>query len=228
MNPDIPEEIQKYADTLAEKFKTRSKIYVKNAKELKREGPKEIFVSEEAPVNDTSWWPPYPWWNIFLVGPIQWVKEDPESLKPAKILVYGKDIYFIVFVWRNSAGIKWTGGPSAQRLMSGQPFRINFEIINLTKVQQGSEPEPAISDTFSDFLQWYVVKLPVQTQPSRERPDLYHLYATIDLSGQQEQQMSGFSTWLFEPEIEPVWWMLPSQTPKLQMDVPAQFMIYMS
>ena len=96
---DIPGKIQQQADSYLIHYKELTEDYVKKCMGLKRRGP----LSEITPQTIKSW-PLYPWWNLFLIGPIQYPDLlNAESLLPSKVINFGNSIYMICIIWRNPA-----------------------------------------------------------------------------------------------------------------------------
>lgn len=225
----LPQELQAYADNLLADMKRKTQAYVKKAMQLHKQGPPPAELSPEIAQPITGRWPFYPWWNIFLVGPIQVLgPAHAGPFRPSKIISYENDAYMLAFVWRNPVGVNWDStAPSACQLLNGRKFQINFEVVNLTSVSEGPDLEK-IEDAFPnapDCIQLYARKIENFPKPDQGKPHLYNLYATIDIT-EAEQPMAGFATWIYDPDIEPRWWFFPTVYPQYQYDQPAQFMVF--
>lgn len=223
---NIPEKIQQQADSYLTKYKYLTQSYVKKCMELKRSGAP---LSEVIPQPSQSW-PLYPWWNLFLIGPIQYPDLlNAESLLPSKVINFGNSIYMICIIWRNPAPIDWSpGSPSACQIMSNRNYRINFHTINIINMVKGPDPN-SITGMFpnaTNFIEAYCVEIRDIPKPQQGKPDLYNLYATIDISD-IVHSMRGFTTWILDPDNEPIWLYFPDKLINSYYEQPAQFILYM-
>jgi len=222
---DIPNEIQSLADAYSAKIKDLTNSYMENCLQLHKDGPPSPELAEPTTLS----WPLYPWWNIFLIGPIQYVGPPHVGpFMPSKIISHKNRAFMVACVWRNPGPIGWSlGSPSACQVMNGRKFQINFEVVDLTNVSGGPDLEK-VEDTFHnapDCLQCYVREIKNFPEPDQGRPNLYNLYATIDIT-EAEQPMAGFATWVLDLDSEPHWMWFPRVRPEWQYDQPAQFMVY--
>lgn len=232
---DIPDGVKRHSNEVFEKLKVRSEAYVKTAMELRKRGPGPELAEPLTKPSEFSWWPLYPWWNIFLYGPYQKdfasdIIDDP-PYRPSKIVIYGEPVYYTVFIWRNPAGINWIPGPSACQYLAGKQYQINLEVVNLTKVTDGPDKHLGKEEvlrfpTVGECFQHFEIMLEDFPRPEEGKPDLYHLYATIDIKEPTEEPFAGFATFIYQPDVEPLWWSIPNILPHVLQDQPSQFMVY--
>ena len=225
-----PDEVEQHARTImaawAAKMKRRTRLYVKQARELVRSEKLELA----GPITQTT--PPYPWWNLLIAGPYQPDPAGGGPYMPHKIFEPSEQAFLIGGLWLNPEPINWSpAGPSAAELMAGYDLTIRFETINLTTVQKGPSPgsvnmNPIFGwpDGDPDFKTFRVDLGPnIFPLPPQGQPYLYELNVTADVTGPAPQSMAGFATWVFDPDEEPSVWpppTLPSDFP------PAEWLLW--
>jgi hypothetical protein len=141
-------------------------------------------------------------------------------------------------VWLNPAYINWwPPGPSAASVMGAFDLTIRFEVINLTTVEDGPDPLPIHMEPIGAWpfgLPWFKVfwtsigngHFPA---PPDGQPNQYEMNVTADVSGPVPQAFAGYSTWVFDPDIEPAIWpppIMPPMFPYWRYDQPARFLVY--
>lgn len=222
----VPDEIKQEMDKYEKALVERTEAYVKKAMQASKKGPGPEYAG---PVSGPSWLP-YPWWNLFLIGPIQVVGTPPGGpFLPSKVINVENEAWMIAGLWRNPGPINWVPGtPSACQTMNGRDYQINFEVVNLTSVLQGPDLA-SISGTFPNAprcLQLFAVPIRNYPTPAEGKPDLYHLYGTVDIVGTAEQPMAGSASWILDPDTEPAWLFFPTRGPHWHYEEPAQFLVY--
>jgi hypothetical protein len=221
----IPNEIENLKNSYEAMFKDRTEAYVKKCIELRKEGPGPEFAQPIGPV-----FPPYPWWNIFLIGPIQITPGGPifGPFLPSKVIDPNNPAWFIVGLWRNPGPIDWVAGNvAACVVMNPLNYQINFELVNLTTVTDGPDLPP-INGNFANApicFEFFIIPMIGLPAPQEGKPDLYNLYATVDIVG-QAMPMAGAASWIFDPDTEPGWMFFPPQWPQWRHGRPVEFLVY--
>lgn len=236
-----PDELEKHAQAImdgwAAKMKKLTDEYTRRATALARgEG-----LEEAEPWTPTFPWP-YPWWNILIAGPFQPAPLPGGPFLPHKIFQPNEPAFVVGAIWMNPASINWwPPGPSAAAVMGAFDLTIRFETFNLTTVADGPDPGPIQMNPiglwpfgppwFRQF--WQSIGNGFFPAPPQGQPHLYEMNVTADVSGPVPQAFAGYSTWVYDPDLEPGVWppFIPGVTrppvwPHWQYDIPARFLVY--
>ena len=221
------------------KHKLRVQTKLATLEELKEatavaEG-KDVAEAEAGPV--APGFPPYPWWNILTAGPYQ----PFAAVGPNKNMQAGNFAFMAGALWLNPAGILWGPPPSAAQVMGAFDMQINFETFNLSTGLPGPAIPPIVMNPIGAWVgpPWFkmfsqLLGPGVFPVPDQGRPHLYELNVTADVSGPVPQPFfAGYSTWVFDPDIEPaVWppfipgWSRPATPPHWHYNNPCRFLVY--
>lgn len=140
----------------------------------------------------------YQYANCLTVGPIQFFADPP--YRPSKIIAAGEETLMLGVVWINPAngpGGSWPGTVT----LGGRPFRVGFETINLSDVTHG--PDWYRYDTFDNPAEEiYIFEWRHRWPDPGLSPNLYETTFTLDMT-QLGQPMAAFSTWHYDPDVEP-------------------------
>jgi len=221
--------IMSVLDSVTKQMMNSTENYIEEMKKITEGG---IAEKEAAPVTLG-----YPWWNILIYGPFQ----PFAATMPHKNMQSGDFSVIFGLLWMNPVGINGGPPPSAAQVMGAFNMRINFQTINLSTFVAGPPIPPVIMAPIGTWFgpQWLkpFVRLlgpGVFPIPPQGIPHKYELHVTADVSGPVPQPFfSGFSTWMFDPDLEPAIWppmpvlppALPAQ-PHWHFDVPCQFLVY--
>ena len=187
----------------------------------------------------TPVWPwPYPWWNVIVAGPYQPAPSPGGPFLPHKIIQPQEPALLLGAVWLNPAPINWwPPGPSAATVMGAFQLTIRFETINLTTVTDGPDPNPIVMNPIGGWpfgppwfkVFWVSIGGNFFPTPADGRPNLYELNTTADAHGPVPSPFAGFSTWVYDPDLEPAIWppfIRPAVPPHWQYDNPMRFLVY--
>ncbi len=233
-----PDQVEEHAKAImgawAAKMKVLTDQYTKAAiAQAKGEG---VAEAEAEP-----WTPaffPYPWWNILIAGPFQIAPLPGGPFLPQKIFQPGEPAFLVGGIWMNPAPINWfPPGPSADAVMGAFEFTIRFESVNLSTVADGPDPAPVVMSPIGAWPfgpPWFkLFFVPIGSgffpAPPQGQPHLYEMNVTADVSGPVPQAFAGYSTWVFDPDLEPAIWppfIRPSVWPHWQYDIPMRFLVY--
>lgn len=233
-----PEEVEEQADAILEalvaRLDTQTRAYTRRAMELARKRP-EIAAEIGEPIGPV--YPLYPYWNILLYGPFQNLGGPKGPFLPHKIIAAKQRAFMWVLLWRNPACMNWVcPAPSAEVLMSALTFSVSLQTINLTNVEPGPTFGPW-TGTFKndytvpgfDYLNAFRVDMRFPTPPDGQ-PHLYEINAVTDVIGPvKDLPFAGFSTWVYDPDIEPAIFpppLRPDVPAQWQHDIPARLMVY--
>lgn len=231
-----PDELEGHAEALLEVWarimKRRTDHFVRQATSLARGEGLEMAEPWTAtfPI-------PYPWWNILVAGPFQPAPAVGGPFLPHKIFQPNEPAFMLGAIWLNPAPINWwPPGPSAANVMGAFDLTINFETINLSNVTDGPDPGPIVMSPLgsqpglSFFKPFHIsIGSGFFPNPPNGKPHLYEMNVTADVSGPVPQAFAGYSTWVFDPDLEPAIWPPPISGPvfpQWQYDIPARFLVY--
>jgi len=228
VSAEFEEKSQLFIDNYVSFLKERTEAYQYRMAETRTKAVPEAapFLAEQ-----------YQYANCLTVGPIQFFSDPP--YRPSKIIAAGEETLMLGVVWINPAngpGGSWPGTVT----LGGRPFRVSFETINLSDVANG--PDWHRSGTFHNpansiyIFEWRQV----WSDPGIY-PNLYETTFTLDMT-QAGQPMAAFSTWHYDPDIEPGFLVdlrslsdeygLPptlsgwGMGPHYQFERPARFLVY--
>jgi hypothetical protein len=225
----LPEElVERYLakmDAYVDSLVDRTNQYVNKALEKAKKGPSEIELELGEPISPV--FPPYPWWNLMVVGPFQGLGSPPEGpFLPNKIIQYSAYPAFLwTILWRNPAPIDWVfGNPSAAQVMNGRDFSLWAEMINLTNVSNGPDIHIAGSFSVGGFIDARLLFFH-PPQPQQGKPDLYEVNVTLDVT-EDSQPMAGFATWVYDLDVEPLFLTRPAIWPHWHYERPMRFLVY--
>lgn len=163
----------------------------------------------------------YQYWNCLTVGPIQFFGNPP--YRPSKIVAAGEACLMLGVIWINPANGPGGSLPGTT-VLGGRPWRARFEGIDLTSVANGPDqtfagvfPSPAPVIT---LLQYWM-----PTPDPGINPRLHEMNFTADVT-LPGQPFAAFSTWHFDPDLEPGFLGLGPAGPHWQFERPARYLIY--
>lgn len=239
-------EVDKHAQIIGDAWKAKlleySKLYTKQYLTLTR--PKSQNgngeTTEAAEPITMIGTIPYQWWNMLLAGPFQaGVPTGP--FLPQKIIRHGEPAFLLAAVWRNPAPLG--GGPSAAAIMSSFTCQIRIETMNLSIVADGPDFVPASFVFAGGNVNIVTIPIPpagpaFPVAPAQGQPQLYEVNATMDILGPGTglPPFAGFSTAVFDPDIEPPFLfpfipgigpiVVPGLLAHLERDTPLRFLRY--
>lgn len=163
----------------------------------------------------------YQYWDCLTAGPFQFYNDPP--YRPSKIIAAGEWTLIIGVVWVNPANSDGGGLPGTV-VLGDRNYRVSFETINLSTVANG--PDRRFTGKFGNtanvvnvFYWWF------RPQDPGINPALYETNLTADIV-QIGQPMAAFSTWHFDPDVEPGFLGRPTVGPGWQHDIPMRYMVY--
>lgn len=163
----------------------------------------------------------YQYWNCLTVGPIQFFGNPP--YRPSKIIAAGEASLMLGVIWINP--VNGPGGSLPGTIvLGGRPFRARFEGVDLTNVANG--PDMTFAGVLASPAP--VVTLLTYWMPTPDpgiNPRLYEMNFTADVT-LPGQPFAAFSTWHFDPDLEPGFLGLGPVGPHWQFERPARFLIY--
>ncbi len=213
----VPEEIlakaEAYIDNYAGMLMERTEAYLLRLEQAEAEAAPEVGE----PVLAGG----YQYWNCLTRGPLQFFGNPP--YRPSKIIAAGEWALMVGVVWINPAN--GPGGSLPGTVVLGdRDYRVRFETINLSDVVNG--PDRLFIGTFGNpanavntFSWWF---RPGDPGPN---PKLYETTLTADIV-QMGQPLAAFSTWHFDPDVEPGFLGLPTRPEHWQFERPARFLVY--
>ena len=155
------------------------------------------------------------------MGRIQTIFNPPYL--PNKIVAAGDPCTFGSLIWINPIAPPGAGLPPSV-VLGGRPYTVRFETVNLTAVAMAPHTRTSlrlfVTGARNSPFQW-----DMPTPDPGPHPHLYEVNVTMDvnLSG---QPFAGFSTWHFDPDMEPAFLGMPQANPEWQHERPARFLIY--
>jgi hypothetical protein len=234
---ETEEQAQQIMDYVEAKLIARTDRYVERAYELAREGPQLEIAEPIGPV-----FPLYPYWNLLLYGPFQALGGPGGPFLPHKVIRAGENAFVIAAVWRNPACMNWVcPAPSAATLMSPYELTIRLELFNFTNVTNVGGPAAAFAPLGLGNINLAVFPLGPFAPPPQGSPHLYEAFLTADVTGPgpvgAALPFAGYTTWIFDPDIEPAIFPPPLPPPGVppffgfvpqmwQLDIPARFLVY--
>ncbi|MEZ4658903.1 MAG: hypothetical protein R2911_15160 [Caldilineaceae bacterium] len=239
------DQIDEQASMIAEAWGEKvEKLTAEYEAEMQEEGVAEAVAGPTTRVRGHR---PYMWWNIVVAGPFQRARRNGPFL-PAKIFQNSEPAFIVGGIWMNRNPINWAPtGPSAASIMAAFNMRIRFETMNLTTVTDGPDPAPVDMNPIhaapgrSYFKTFYrQIGRGHFPAPPNGHPNLYELNVTADITETAPQEFAGFSTWVYDPDLEPPFYAppfgrfglrvpggrRPAVHPGWQYDVPMRFMVY--
>jgi hypothetical protein len=223
---ELPEEVKSQVEALKNEWETmindRTLKWAKKLQQLTRAQQPGLEWGE--PVTP----PFFPWWDLLVAGPYQVSIPVVGPFKPSKIIAAGETAFMLVGLWRNPAPIPMTGIAPAT-LMGGQDYTLNFELMNVSTVD--NVMFPSITETFQPFpTQFFTVLPPIALtldNPSGQgHPDIYELNVTCDLTGPGNLPMAAFGSWVYDYDTEPAFLSQPGVPPGWYHERPIRFMVY--
>jgi hypothetical protein len=229
------DETEKHAQAIMDAWAARMKALNNELGKALAKARDEGVAEAEAEPWTPAWPWPYPWWNILIAGPFQFVPFD--AFLPHKIFQPDEAAFVVGAVWMNPFGIGWNPfNPSAATLMGAFDLTIRFETINLTTVADGPDPAPIEMNPIGGWfgppwfkLFWKSIGSGFFPSPPQGQPHLYEMNVAADVSGPVPEPFAGYSTWVFDPDLEPAMWppyIRPGTAPHWQYDIPARFLVY--
>jgi hypothetical protein len=234
---DLEQHAQAIMDAWTGRMKDLTDKYTRGA--IARSSGKGVAEAEAEPWTPTPI--PYPWWNIVVAGPYQPAPLPGGPFLPHKIFQPAEPAFVVGAVWMNPAPINWfPPGPAAATVMGAFNLTIRFETMNLSTVANGPDPAPVVMAPLgawpgpSWFKPFFV---PIGggffPAPPDGQPHLYEMNVTADVAGPVPQPFAGYSTWVFDPDLEPPIFppFIPGVTqppvfPAWQYDIPMRFLVY--
>ncbi len=203
----VAQKTQAVLEALTAQMKQKSEAYVKRMASAEIAGPIYPYG--------------YQYWNCLTYGPYQTIFNPPYL--PNKIIAAGDPCTFWSLIWINPIAPPGAGLPPSV-VLGGRPYTVRFETVDLTAVAKG--PAYTYASTFaSPAPEFTWVQWDMPTPDPGGTPHLYEMNVTMDvtLSG---QPFAGFSTWHFDPDMEPAFLGMPQANPEWQFERPARFLLY--
>ena len=140
----------------------------------------------------------YKWWDVYATGPVQNITLP--AYWPHKIFAGGELVYFYIYVVTNPLPLSL--GPSAMTILSGRPYSLRLETLNLTNVSAG----PVASGTFTfpgtTSVQSFLGVMSFPT-PAEGRPEVIEFNITADINDGTGQPMAAFATSIMDIDFDP-------------------------
>ncbi|MFQ5649319.1 MAG: hypothetical protein ACE5IY_05200 [bacterium] len=165
----------------------------------------------------------YSYWNGFTAGPFQ-IYTDP-AWRPGKIIAAGELAIMLGVVFVNPAPDLLGGGIPGTVALSGHNYRVRFETINLTTVN--NELDFTFAGTFGAFppaLNFFLAFF-VPANPGLN-PNLYETNMTADITD-AGQPFALVSTDHYDPDTEPGFFFISGTAgPEIQHDRACRYLVY--
>lgn len=240
-----PNEVEKHAQAILDawvaQLKEKTRVYARQVMMQAAqvhpggEGAETAFYS--GPIAA-----PYSWFDLVMAGPFQVVAGPDGPFQPNKVIRVDEWSFMLGALWRNPLPVLFDPtSPSAAALTAAYDFKVWFEAINLTTVEDGPDFEPFLplpSPIGGGPVDGFFALIPPDTfpAPASGKPHLYEINLTADVTGPGAVTaglpFSGFATWIWDPDLElgfsPLPWFTPrpEQGPHWHYDVPARFLVH--
>lgn len=207
---EVMDKTRNFVDAYTKSLEARTENYLNYLTEAKAEAAEPVLAGG------------YQYWNVLTLGPFQ-AFGPVGPYRPSKIIAGGELAFMLGVVWVNPAPGPGGSLPGTT-VLGNRPYRIRFETINLSTVSNG--PDATFIGTFAGpapvvtVVPWFFVP----GDPG-VNPNLYETTMTIDIT-HPAQPFAGFSTWNYDPDLEPGFLSIPPVGPRLEHDIPARYLVY--
>jgi hypothetical protein len=211
------------------------------AQPTERAGDGHVEPAEIAEPFTTFFGIPYLWFDLLAVGPFQPVAPGG-PFRPHRILRAGEPAVLIAAIWRNPVPLPGGPNPSAAQIMTGMPYQVRGQTVNVNDVLNGPDLGPQAGVFGAGFVNVHFLPIPTVPPPSpppaQGAPRLLEIYLTIDVTIPVPglPPFAGYASRWFQPDTQPPFMfpfipnvgpvVVPGLGPGLVNESPVRVLIY--